>query len=270
MNVFIALKGSHFCFLFECEKLSTKFYKYILGVHKRATNLAVNGDLSRTPYFIYIICTILKYLRIDAMDDNSLLAQPLRTSKELHENGKQCWYTGLVFILDELNIDVSMSIGEIKSKLIKRSMECWEKQLKENAVVKHGKLRTYFCFKPNFKKENYLHVIKNRDVRKCFTQFRISAHQLAIERGRYKNIKADERFCKYFQAKEVEDEILFLVKCQSFSNEREKLFSYIEKSCNNFSNLSEENKFIWLMTSEDIDIIVKLANHIFTCFNIRK
>ena len=59
-------------------------------------------------------------------------------------------------------------------------------------------------------------------------------------------------------------------KMSTFSNEREKLFSYIEKSCNNFSNLSEENKFIWLMTLEDIDIIVKLANHIFTCFNIRK
>ena len=122
--------------------------------------------------------------------------------------------------MDELNIDVSMSIGEIKSKLIKRSMECWEKQLKENAVVKHEKLRTYFCFKPNFKKKKYLHVIKNRDVKKCFTQFRISAHQLAIERGRYKNIKADERFCKYCQAKAVEDEIHFLVKCQTFSNER--------------------------------------------------
>ena len=52
--------------------------------------------------------------------------------------------------------------------------------------------------------------------------------------------------------------------------EREKLFSYIEKSCKNFSNLSEENKLLWLMKSEDIDIIEKLANHIFTCFNIRK
>ena len=37
---------------FEGEKLSTKFYKYILGVHKRATNLAVIGDLGRTPYLL--------------------------------------------------------------------------------------------------------------------------------------------------------------------------------------------------------------------------
>ena len=66
-------------------------------MHKRATNLAVNGDLDRTPYFIDIICSTLKYFkRTDAMDDNSLLVQTLHTRKEL-----QCWYTGLVFISDK-------------------------------------------------------------------------------------------------------------------------------------------------------------------------
>ena len=87
---------------FECEKLPLKFYKYILGVHKRATNLAVNEDLGRIPYFIDIICSILKYFkRINMMDSNSLLAQTLETSKHIHENGKQSWYSGIVFILDE-------------------------------------------------------------------------------------------------------------------------------------------------------------------------
>ena len=46
---------------FECEKLPVKFYKYILGVHKKnPTNLAVKGDLGRTPYFIDIICSIFE------------------------------------------------------------------------------------------------------------------------------------------------------------------------------------------------------------------
>ena len=45
---------------FECKKLPMKLYNYILGVYKRATNLAVNGDLGKTPYFIDIICSILK------------------------------------------------------------------------------------------------------------------------------------------------------------------------------------------------------------------
>ena len=80
------------------------------------------------------------------------------------------------------------------------------------------------------------------------------------------NIKADKRICNFCQAKEVEDEMHFLIKCQKFSFEREELLKSIEKSCKNFKELSDENKFLWLMTTEDIFILVKLANHIFTCF----
>ena len=68
-------------------------------------------------------------------------------------------------------------------------MELWEKQLHENAVIKKGKMRTYYRFKPIFKKEIYLNIIGNRDIKKSFTQFRVSAHDFSIEIGRYKNIK---------------------------------------------------------------------------------
>ena len=49
-----------------------------------------------------------------------------------------------------------MGIEEIKNKLIKRSRENWEKHVKENANVKHGKLRTSYTFKPKFKKKRNL------------------------------------------------------------------------------------------------------------------
>ena len=137
---------------FECEKLATKYYKYTLGVHKKATNLAVYGELGRTPYFIDIICGVIKYYKlIQNMDNDSLLAASLNASKELYNNGKQCWYTGLSFIFDQLNIDSDTSIFEIKSKLIQRAMNYWEIQMKEIAIDKQGKLRTYFSFKPKFK-----------------------------------------------------------------------------------------------------------------------
>ena len=45
-----------------------------------------------------------------------------------------------------------MSIDDIKSKLVKRSMHYWEKQMKEVAIYKQGKLRTYYTFKSTFKK----------------------------------------------------------------------------------------------------------------------
>ena len=114
----------------------------------------------------------------------------------------------------------------------------WEKQVKENAIVKHGKVRTYYSFKLFFKKEVHLQCIKSRDVRNCCTQFRTSAHKLAIERGRYSNIKAGERFCKYCQAKEVEDEIQFLMKCQMNRMNRTNYFHILRSRVE-----SEENIF---------------------------
>ena len=256
---------------YECEKLTTKYYKYVLGVNKKSTNLAVYGELGRTPYFIDIIGGVIKYFkRIQNMESDSLLAQSLNTSKELFNNGKQSWYTGLSFIFDQLNIDDTMSVHEIKSLLIKRSMGYWEKQIKENAVDKQGKLRTYFCFKPKFKKEIYLRIIQNREVRKCYTEFRISAHQLAIERGRYKNVKSTERICKNCHTNEVESEMHFLLQCQKYQEERNKLYLYLKSTYKNFNILTDENKFIWLLTNENEDVIQKLSNFIFTCLEIRK
>ena len=67
------------------------------------------------------------------------------------------------------------------------------KQLLETAVIKEAKLRTYNIFeKKKFKCEPYLNVVTNRDVRKSFTRFRFSSHDLAIERGRYKYIKTEK------------------------------------------------------------------------------
>ena len=40
-------------------------------------------------------------------------------------------------------------------------MKLWEKQLHESAIIKEGKMRTYYRFNPIFKMEIYLNVIGN-------------------------------------------------------------------------------------------------------------
>ena len=69
--------------------------------------------------------------------------------------------------------------------------------MKDVAVDKQGNLRTYYTFKSTFKKELHLKVIKNSDIRKCFTQFKLSAHHLAFERGRYEKIKSGDRIYNF-------------------------------------------------------------------------
>ena len=71
------------------------------------------------------------------------------------------------------------------------------------------------------------------------------------------------RLCKQCDHNAVEDEIHFLLLCPKFDNAREELFTNIKSHlCLNYHSLSMENKFIWLMSSEDANIIVPLAKFV--------
>jgi hypothetical protein len=73
-----------------------------------------------------------------------------------------------------------------------------------------GKLDTYVTVKNNFGFEKYLDKIKNFEQRRTLTRFRISAHKLAIETGRYKGIPRHDRICTRCTDNTVEDERHFL------------------------------------------------------------
>jgi hypothetical protein len=55
-------------------------------------------------------------------------------------------------------------------------------------------LGTYITVKNNFGFEKYLGKIKNFEQRRTLTRFRISAHKLAIENGRYKEFPDTTEF----------------------------------------------------------------------------
>ena len=77
-------------------------------------------------------------------------------------------------------------IYPVKRKRINRFKANLTKTLSKSSDTNQGKLRTYAYFKTIFQKEKYLSIINNLDIRKCFMSFRISAHKLEIEVGRYK------------------------------------------------------------------------------------
>ena len=45
----------------EVEKLHLKFCKRVLGVHSKSTNIAVFGELGRTPLIFQIAKLVIKY-----------------------------------------------------------------------------------------------------------------------------------------------------------------------------------------------------------------
>ena len=259
----------------ECDKLHMKFLKYICGTHKRATNYAILGELGRYPLYIDVLLNSIKYFqRLNMLaDENKLVSKALHENLSMKENNKKCWIKDVHLLLRNIGItetDSSDLFINVKNKLISNFKEKWKSTLSENCSQQTGKLRTYATFKTIFGREKYFSVIKNREVRKCFTKFRISAHVLEIERGRYKKIDVNNRICKFCTLGAVEDEHHFIFSCPLYNNKREDFMCGLINNNNNFENLSNNEKLIWLMSNEDDDVILDFSNYIYNCFKIRK
>ena len=70
-------------------------------------------------------------------------------------------------------------------------------------------LRTYNLFKPDFKFETYLEVVKDGRYRHALTKFRTSSHTLGIEHGRHTDIEVNERLYAYCER--IDDERHFIL-----------------------------------------------------------
>jgi hypothetical protein len=85
-------------------------------------------------------------------------------------------------------------------------------------VANSSKLSTYVLFKPVQCKEDYIGNINNKAFRASLTRFRVSAHDLRIERGRYTGVARENRLCRYCSMTVIENEYNFLLFCPGFSD----------------------------------------------------
>ena len=97
-------------------------------------------------------------------------------------------------------------------------------------------------------------LILNEDERRVLTKFRVRAHNLETEKGRYIGVKTEDIICKLCNTG-VEDETHFLLQCPILENKRTQIINNIKNVNTNFNNLPNKSKLIWLMSSEDNFII---------------
>ena len=82
--------------------------------------------------------------------------------------------------------------------------------------------------KNEIREEPYLRIVKNVNDRISMSKFRLSNHKLMIEKGRHRNLDRTMRICPFCTS--VEDEIHFLLKCETFRFSRAELFSNVESA----------------------------------------
>jgi len=248
------------------DKLHIKFCKFILGVNKKATNFAVLSELGRFPLHFDIIKSKIRYwYRLENLGSSfPLLKEAYLDSKSLLQSKIPSWYGSMNFLLQNIKgiSDLATTTNFRFNRLYRKSIyqfyeEQWRKQRKKQA---DGKLCSYICFKTNFGLEKYLLLLKNSEQRKNLTRLRISAHRLHIEQGRYQGIPCQNRICNRCTSNEIDDEVHFLFSCTSSQDDRYYMNSKINSLCSNFNSLNSNQKLIWLLNTENVEILISVCN----------
>ena len=157
----------------------------------------------------------------------------------MSEENQQCWLTCIKTILYEIGMNdmyhnpakcTKKTIKDTQTRLKLRYVRKWQQDVACIKPTKFtnedtNKLRTYKVFKTNFKQEKYL-SLNNFEERKKLSQFRIRAHKLEIEQGRYTIPKTPvtSRICRQCDLNLVENEIHFLVICPKYAHLGSKLY----------------------------------------------
>lgn len=84
-----------------------------------------------------------------------------------------------------------------------------------------------------------------------------SAHKLAIEEGRFRNIERSNRKCMYCNMNVVEDEYHFVLICPFYRDERKECLPKY------YCHWPTLQTFQRLLTSDQTSIICKLAKYIY-------
>ena len=236
------------------ENLHMKFYKQLLGVQKQTTNIGVLLELGLVPLQIYAIKNAIKnWVRINwDVKANELVVK----SYNFGMSKKLKWPEHIETNLSQIGMKETFlnkqNISHIK--VFQRLSDIFHQESFAEINRDSSKLRTYNLIKTKIGLESYLtdNIKLNTQDRILLTKFRLSNHDLMIEKGRHMRIDKSQRFCP-FCPKSVETEMHFFLQCKTFSYLRHEFFTGIMPSIGaNFNNLYDPDKFIYLMNKQEI------------------
>ena len=108
-------------------------------------------------------------------------------------------------------------------------------------------------FKKEVRREPYLSSVKSVKDRISLTKFRLSNHDLMIEKGRHLKLKLTERKCSFCKC--IEDEKHFLLNCPTFSILRNELIDNVTGKLGD-SRGDDENILKYLLGNTEIAPLV--------------
>ena len=236
-----------------------KWSKSILGVKTSTPNSAVAGELGQIPLAIFRKVRMIKYWA------KIITGPTTRIRYAVYQHLYNCadvqpplgyanWTCQIRNILVEvgrpdiwqtqtLDRTISSFCQFVQQSLTDIYIVQWKAEMQTK-----DKLHLYVLYKTVFQFQSYLYLPMSPAVRRSMARFRLSAHGLAVELGRYPpKVVRQHRYCRQCDNRDIEDEFHFMFVCTKHSALRK---TYIPS---NFWRRPSVFLFIELMSQCDDD-----------------
>jgi hypothetical protein len=250
------------------ETLHHMICKQILGVQKQTTNIGVLLELGRVPLQLYAQKAAIKNWERIRQGANKLV----KLSYENAIKDNLTWTSNIKSYLEEngmLNFYEKLFENKppfIHKRLFQVLSDSFHQEAFSNLAMEKSKLRTYGTLKKSIGRENYLMDIRNVEARRTVSKFRLSNHNLNIEKGRHKGIPKELRFCPFCPNK-VETETHFLIECLKYRHLRDEMFMTTLRNKPSFRYYNPSQKFVYLLSDEAIRTTSK---YLHLCLELRE
>jgi exonuclease III len=246
----------------EIEKVHTDFCKYIIKVRKSASHNMVYSELGRYPIYIKRKVRIIKYWFKLLKTNNCILRSCYDQQYTELLKGKSNWLNDVKSILSSNGYGVIWLQQSVDNE--KLFLSSFENRLKD-CFIQHllfeiNEASKCILYKNIIEGSDFglqFYLQKNIDYKFQLCKFRISAHRLAVETGRYSKIERKHRVCKNCEINELEDEYHFILVCKKFVNLRSKYIKmYYWKNPSVY-------KLVQLFNSKNIKTLNNLGKYLY-------
>ena len=234
-----------------------------------------HGDTGRYPLFLKQQILALKYwIRLIFLPKSCYLRIVYNSLASLDFIGETNWCShirSLLFWTNHCDVWKNHRV-ENANRLPKQVKLCLINIYKadwSNKARNSIKLRTYIKFKFDHSLGEYLFYIPDTRWIKALSRLRMSSHMLEIERGRHvkpQKIPLEQRTCQRCTLNPVDNEIHFLITCSYFATQRTSLLAESKLLNSEFDSLSNDDKFIYIMSSTHRPLVICLAKYTYSCF----
>ena len=255
----------------DIETLHLSFLKRVLKVRKSTSNYMVYFELGGFPLYINRYCRKLKYWFKILKTENCILKncyEDMFESSAFKPNDKLNWGCKIRDILCKYGFNhvwLSQNVVNEDIFMLEFKQRVIDTFLNEaiSFFEESPKCHFYKYIYDDHNLQLYLSRPVNYMFKPLISRFRLHAHSLNIEIGRYYNIDRHARICSMCNNNDIEGEYHFILECSKYVEIRRK---YIKPDyCINPSAF----KLTQLVSVQNIKDLSNLGNYLYVAEKIR-